>query len=386
MGSVVDLVLLAAAIAINLHLLVKTAHTSIYTPVIGVGTAGAGGSDLPGLDVLVPVRNEASRLLRRNLEGLMTQDHQAHRVIVTNDQSTDESAVVIADCARRSGGRLSLINGADKPPGWIGKTFALEQAKQQSSAEWMALADADVLVEPQLSASSLAYALTTSSEAVCVLPRFTYRTLSIGLVLPVMIWLSAMRVSPVETNSRRSKKAFGFGNFILVRRDAHDAIGGFPSYRHHVLDDCEIMRRLKDSGRTVSVVDGSSLLSSPMYETLPELFLGFAKNAFASVDYKWGQVYRFLISELVGLWLPALFVVSGNPLWMVPLLMVTLTMAIAGYRLKAPPAYYALFPIGHAAAIAIVLISALSTVVPIGLKWKGRALPDAPARASSNGD
>lgn len=360
--------ILVAAVLLAGYLFARTSYVSIFTPRL----TGSNFTSRSSVDILVPVRNEIASGLESNLVALAEQSHAATRLIVTDDRSTDGSRDVILRIARRYPGRVYNVDGVETPPGWMGKTYALAQAKSESTAEWIALVDADVSAGRDLLASTLMYAENNQLDAVSVLPAFEYRSFWVGIVLPIMVWLSGMRVSPTQTNRRKSKRAFGLGHFILVRRSAHDAIGGFEAYKDSVLDDCEVMVRLKTHGDAVAVIDGARHLSSPMYTSLPELWSGFAKNSFAAMNYSWIKLIAFLACESLLLIYAPLALVRGSGPAGISLLIFVGTMAVAGLRLKAPIQHYFFFPLGHLISAGIILSSAILTGIGKGVSWKGR--------------
>lgn len=360
----------SAVVAVAMILYCRTVYIAMATPRL---QPHLGQQPMVSVDMLVPARNEADRGLDKHIRLLLDQSHQMSRVIVTDDRSTDSTSAILADLASIYPQKLIVIRGIEKPLDWMGKTFALQQAKRASTAKWLALVDADVECDRGLMVAAIAHAEREGLDALCVLPQFEYRSFWIGVVLPVMVWLSAMRVSPTQTNRPSSRYAFGFGNFILVRRESHDRIGGFEAYRSSVLDDCEIFERLKASGSAVQVVEGPRLLFSPMYDSLPELWRGFSKNSFAALRYSWLRLLAVLLGFAA---LPIQMVMalqSGAPMLApVALVLAFAAAATSGARLRAPRHYYLLFPLGFAVAAAILVQSAISHSTARGTSWKGR--------------
>lgn len=360
----------SAVVAAAMLLLCRTAYIALATPRLH---PHLGQVPLVSVDMLVPARNEADRGLDRHIRLLLDQSHQIARVIVTDDRSTDLTSTILANLASLYPQKLIVVRGVDKPLDWMGKTYALQQAKHASTAKWLALVDADVECDRGLLVAAIAHAESRGLDGLCVLPQFEYRSFWIGVVLPVMIWLSAMRVSPTQTNRPSSRYAFGFGNFILVRRESHDRIGGFEAYKSSVLDDCEIFERLKASGAAVQVVEGPRLLRSPMYDSLPQLWQGFSKNSFAALRYSWLRLFAVLLC-LAALPIQLLLALqSGAPLLgLVAVVLVLAAAATSGARLRAPGHYYLLFPLGFAVAAAILVRSAIAHSTTRGTSWKGR--------------
>jgi len=86
--------------------------------------ADAAGADepsaWPAVGVIVPARNEAD-VIGETLGALLQQDYRgAVTIVVVDDDSTDETACVSREVARRAGAadRVSVLHAAQVPPGW----------------------------------------------------------------------------------------------------------------------------------------------------------------------------------------------------------------------------------------------------------------------------
>ena len=91
----------------------------------------------PSVAVLVPARNEAD-LLPLTLPALRGQDYPGeHSLVVVDDRSTDSTA------------GLATVRGTALPPGWVGKVWALEQARRAAGdPDYYLLTDADIRHAP----------------------------------------------------------------------------------------------------------------------------------------------------------------------------------------------------------------------------------------------
>lgn len=360
----------ALGFALSVLVLVRTIYIALATPRLQPDSSAA--TPVGAVNILVPARNEADRGLRHNISLLLSQSVPSYRLIVTDDRSTDATGQILNELQVEHPARLTVVHGTERPSGWIGKLFALHQARLRASADWIALVDADVEAHPNLLMTALAYAEQENLDALCVLPQFAYRSFWVAVVLPVMIWFSVMRVSPTQTNRAASPYAFGFGNFLLLSTRAHDNIGGFAAYRSCVLDDCEVFERLKTAGAKVCVVHGPSLLLSPMYDTLSELWGGFAKNSFAALRYSWPRLLAVLLAVVS---VPVQVVAAVNS--DVPLLglgtvaSLYAALAVSGLCVRAPLQYFVLLPVGILIAVAILTWSAIASTMG-GVPWKGR--------------
>ena len=83
------------------------------------------GNDLPAVSVIVPARNEESRI-GDCLRSLLRQDYPKLEILVVDDCSTDRTAEVVQEIGGRDE-RVRLIRGRTPPPGWLGKPHAIWQ-------------------------------------------------------------------------------------------------------------------------------------------------------------------------------------------------------------------------------------------------------------------
>ena len=87
--------------------------------------------------MLVPARNEAD-LLPLTLPALHAQDYPGEvQIVVIDDRSTDGTR------------GMATLAGAGLPPGWVGKVWALEQARRdEGEPDYYLLTDADIRHAP----------------------------------------------------------------------------------------------------------------------------------------------------------------------------------------------------------------------------------------------
>ena len=78
----------------------------------------------PPVVAVVPARNEAD-VIQHSVASLLAQDYAGDfRVILVDDQSDDGTG----DLARAlNSGKLTVLSGAPRPPGWTGKLWAMKQ-------------------------------------------------------------------------------------------------------------------------------------------------------------------------------------------------------------------------------------------------------------------
>ena len=110
----------------------------------------------PRISVIVPAHNEA-RNIGHCVECLLVQTYPNFELIVLDDHSTDATPATLRAFAARNQ-RLTVLTGAELPPGWAGKPHALYQAAQTARGEWLCFVDAGTFARPQALASVYATA------------------------------------------------------------------------------------------------------------------------------------------------------------------------------------------------------------------------------------
>ena len=238
------------------------------------------------LFVLIPARNEAANI-GDCLRGLLAQAEPACALdltfLVLDDASDDGTDKIVADIAAQDG-RVTLLRGKPIEPGWAGKVWACRQlgeAALERGADWLLFLDADTRSRPELLPASLAHAQTTNAGMVSTFPYQETRSFWERVVLPMLHFL-IITFLPVRMvwESKFPQLVAGCGQFELFSADAYRAVGGHGSIPRSFHDGLQLARRVKASGRTVRLCDGSKLISCHMYEGGRAVWNGFTRNAY----------------------------------------------------------------------------------------------------------
>ncbi len=109
----------------------------------------------------------------------------------------------------------------------------------------------------------------------------------------------SMQYPPRLVNDPRSKVAIANGQYILIRREVYEQIGGYErlELRGTLLDDRDLAHVVKESGFRLHFVDGRDLVHVRMYRGLQDAWRGWRKNAYLGSR---GGV-PFVLLELLGL-------------------------------------------------------------------------------------
>ena len=232
-------------------------------------------SDADGLvSVVVAARNEAGRM-DGALRSLERQAYSQLEVIVVDDESEDAT---YEEARRHTSPRIEVLRGEPLPPGWVGKSWANHQGAQAARGDWLLFTDADVIHEPAAIRLAVDLARRLGGPGLTVLPRLETATPSERIVQPAAAVLISSFVTPGPFVRGRSSTAIAAGGFILLRREAYDAIGGHEAIRDRLVDDKALAERVKAVLGRLELVDGGGLVRVRMYHGLGELWRGWRKN------------------------------------------------------------------------------------------------------------
>lgn len=256
----------------------------------------------PSVSFVVPARDE-QRGIGRAVSSFCQQDYPDFEVIVVNDRSTDDTGRILAELQEKFT-NLNVVDGAEPPEGWLGKPNALCQGESLANGEWILMADADSVLDPQVLRRAVAYGIQEGVGMVTVRPRLVSQgvleaVLMSGLNFAFFVTLPIFLVR----HSKIAIFATGSPVFNLIRRDALRACGGFASLKRAVVDDVEIGFRVKRAGFGIAVAFSGKLINHRMYDGARATVRGFLKTTFPVIKrvpwllllyYLGGSILSFL--------------------------------------------------------------------------------------------
>jgi chlorobactene glucosyltransferase len=254
----------------------------------------------PFVSILVPARNEAMTI-KDCVRSLLAQDYPAFEVIVLDDHSTDGTRSILEEIQKGSPG-LKILNGKPLPAGWLGKHWACYQLARTASGEFLLFTDADTRHEPYALRDSLATLLEKDADLLTAFPHEQVITWGEKLTVPIL-GFAMFSFLPVFLARWQpfARLSITIGQFMLFRRSAYDAIGGYEAIRSHPVDDVTLGRRLLGHGFKWLLVDGTSHVHCRMYRDFDAAVAGFTKNLFAFFDH------HVLLYLLAWLWIGIVF-------------------------------------------------------------------------------
>ncbi len=229
-------------------------------------------SSIPEVSIIVPARNEEASL-GSCLSSLTSQAGVAFEIIVVDDDSTD----LTREIARSFTG-VRVISPEPLPPNWTGKNNALVAGAKAARANWLLFTDADTIHLPE----SLAHALTEGEKEKADLlsysPEQVVVTFTERAVMPIVFAELAAQYPLNKVRTRNSKITAANGQYILVRREVYDAVGGHAAVAAEILEDVALARVFRNAGRNVHFRYGGDAVRTRMYRNWSQLREGWTKN------------------------------------------------------------------------------------------------------------
>src|SRR5215469_952728 len=332
--------------------------------------------------VVVPARDEAA-LVGRAVASLLKQTggYSIH-VFVVEDASSDGTADVAREAARRAGkpGHLTVIPSRPLMPGWSGKLWAVQQGVEQAlhtSPDFLLLTDADIAHAPDSVASLVQMAQSRSLDIVSMMVKLHCRTFAERALIPTFVFFFFKLYPPAWIAEPRRKLAGAAGGGILIRPQILERAGGIGAIRAEVIDDCALARRVKAAGGRLWLGLSSTTESIRPYGTFAEIGRMISRGAFNQLKHSaWLLLLAVLGLSLTYLVPPLLLFFShrlapsllGAAAWLVMILCFLPTVRVYGLN----PLWAAALPVIATFYMGASPHSAWRFWSGRGGQWKGR--------------
>ena len=330
-------------------------------------------SECPSVSILFAGRDEAEKLPGA-IETMLSLDYPRYEVIAVDDRSDDATGAILAAAAKKDL-RLKPARVDSLPSGWLGKPYALQQAYQRSSGEWLVFTDADVHFAPDLLRRAIALAKENDWEHLTLLGAPKMYTFGEKVALTFLGICFLMATKPWRANDPKSRGYTGVGAFQLIRRNAYEKMGTHRRLAMEVIDDIKLGKLVKEAGLRSGVATGGDAVSVHWHAGLANTIRGTTKNFFAATGFK----LRLITTQIIGTLLMFVFPVAALPFargWVLAFALIAVGLpAIIGagvaVKLGAPVAYALTYPLG---AVIICWMLTRSTIVTLwqgGVTWRG---------------
>jgi GT2 family glycosyltransferase len=199
-------------------------------------------SERPAISVLLPCRNSAATI-GGQLEALARQRSAAPWELIVSDNGSSDETLAVVEQYRDRFERLRVIDSSAR----AGVPHACNVAAAHAEGEGLAVcSDDDEMAEGWIDAMARALA-----DHELVASRLEHDKLN-------ELWTIAVRGRPQETGLSRwsfgTHLPFAFGCALAIRRDLHQAIGGFDEAMSPAGEDVDYCWRAQYAGAQVHFV------------------------------------------------------------------------------------------------------------------------------------
>ena len=324
----------------------------------------------PRVVAVVPARDEAD-VIARSIGSLLGQNYPGEfRVILVDDESSDDTASVARDEGNRNGGdQLAVIAGKSPPPGWTGKLWALAQGIEQAGeTDYLWLTDADIGHAPdnlsRLVARSEADGLVLHSLMV----RLRCESVAEHALIPAFVLFFQMLYPFQRVNRAKSKSAAAAGGCMLVSAPALARAGGIKVIADALIDDCALGAAMKRQGpiRLALTRQAESLRSYGGWRGICAMI---ARSAYAQLRYSPLILLGTLLALALLFLAPPLLTILGSEDAQIIGIVTWTIMAIIAQPMLA---HYRVSPLWGIAMPAIGTAYGVATLTSALQHWRGR--------------
>jgi glycosyltransferase involved in cell wall biosynthesis len=259
------------------------------------------------VSAIVPARNEEA-VIETCVRSLARQAEIAE-IFVVDDQSTDRTAEIVRGLMPEIR-NLQLLETREVPAGWLGKNHALWEGAKHASGRWLLFTDADAELLDGATAHALRIAEDKNAALVSFSPEQVTEAWYEMALIPFVYSRLAKYFSYDAVNDEKSEAAAANGQFLMIRRDVYDAIGGHKVVAADVLEDVALAKRAKAAGYRIWFGSGAGVVRVRMYRSFDAMWEGWQKNLYLLVGGTPGAVYRELFSVVP--WIPFALMLLGS--------------------------------------------------------------------------
>ena len=254
----------------------------------------------------MPARDE-QQVIATCVESLAKQS-EISQIVVVNDQSSDETAPIVRDLATRIT-KLRLLEAQEPPPSWVGKNNALMLGARNATSDWLLFTDADVELEEGATARALQIATENNASLVSFSPQQITEKWYEKALIPFVYCRLARRFSYAAVNDPKSAAAAANGQFLLIRREVYEAIGGHARFASDVLEDVALATAVKAAGHRLWFGPGKGIVRARMYRTFGAMREGWTKNLYRLMGGTPWKAFRE--GESAFPWIPLVVIFLG---------------------------------------------------------------------------
>ena len=312
--------------------LVRARRNYLALPELAVRPAQ---STPPDCMVIIPARNEAAFI------GRAVKSLPADSVIVVDDHSTDAT---IAEAEKAGAG---VLRTPKLSAGVFGKPLACATGAKVINSKWILYADADTWYEPGMIESAVQAAEVNDLSFLSIHLKQESEGLIETIVSPYMQAVFFSAIHP-----HQCPEGVFYGQCMLIRRAAHEFIGGFGNSLTFLCDDVKVALLAQRHRMKFGTARTSTLGHARSHIGWGWMWEGIRRNSYRFVLINSQHGFMLLFTALLlALWLPIAILLAAAG-WAPLAILIALLPAILlipwygpGYAILAPVAVYVTLPV-----------------------------------------
>lgn len=220
------------------------------------------------VSIIIPCRDEEENL-QILLPSLLALKGVQTEIIIVDDASSDRTLEIA-----KGFDQVRVLSAPEKPPGWVGKSWACWQGSMAASGEYLLFTDADTYHRPDSLQRALSFALHTNADLVSAPPfhraKLRFENL-LGLFYILPLIATAYQSQPKTT------RLFAIGQYFLVKRSAYETCDGHKAIRSDLVDDLALAQHFLDRNHSYRVYPRADLFEVQMYQSWRSFCLGWKR-------------------------------------------------------------------------------------------------------------
>ena len=345
--------------------------------------------NLPLVSLIVTAKNEG-KAIERCLRSILSQTYPNLEILVVDDSSTDNTIDVVTQVAKDYG-RIRLIEAGQKPEGWIGKSWPCWRGYESSKGGLLLFFDADSFFEKiECVQESVEYVLDEGIDIFSLTPRVITKGIWSNSTIPIFSAAIDILYPMEQVNDPKSSRAYVYGTYVLVRREAYEKIDGHRAVRELIVEDAALARRAKASGLKLRVKQAPNYFATEWEEERKAIYSGMERVMSSSIRaYGLSSILDAIFVFFVALY-PLLFILFGLVLdyhllhtsqvfqigFIASVLDVVFMLLIVSNELKKVVGRIGLLPLLYPLGIVLFISAIVTTSIKVSrgdaaIEWKG---------------
>ncbi|MBI2095228.1 MAG: glycosyltransferase [Candidatus Omnitrophica bacterium] len=330
----------------------------------------------PKVSVVIPARNEEKNIARC-LAHFFRQQYPDFEIVVVDDRSTDRTSRLLENFQKLSPVPFKIVRIEKLPQGWTGKNYAMFTGSKAAAGRWLLFTDADTTHGPRSIGTAVATALEGGIDFLTLAPQTECRSFWENTVQPLAVSSLALWFDPRKTNDDRNPSVLANGQFILIKKEVYEKLGGNESVKNEVVEDVEFAKIARAAGARVRFLNGTKLYATRMYSSLAEIKTG------------WTRIFTYLFNKSVPALLHKIFLfvffsllpfaaLADKNVFFLALavsLFIIVVRFIGNKMTKTNPWYAFLHPLGSLVMIWILLACVGRVLFRRPSVWRGQSYP-----------